>query len=477
MLDRRNFLTTTAAAAASSLAGLHAQGGRKRNVLFIATDDMKSALGCYGHPVVKTPNLDRLAARGVRFDRAYCQYPLCGPSRASLMTGLGPDTTRIHGNNNYIRDTLPNVVSMSQCFKNAGYYSGRVGKIYHYGNPGQIGTDGLDDPPSWTKKVNPKGIDKDEEPKLTNHTPERLGIGSQLSFYSSPAPDEKHTDGMVADEIIRMMEENRANPFFLAAGFYRPHCPYIAPSKYFDMYPADKLEPIPYNEAEGTMAPPWAYWTKPANWGLNRRQIQEVLQSYYASISFVDANVGRLITALERLKLADNTTIVFWSDHGYGTGEHGQWMKQSLFEVSARMPMIFSGAGVTGRGACGRTVELVDLYPTLTDLCGVPNVPTNLHGRSMRPLLENPRAAWDKPALSQVRRGRNETKGKQVDGYSLRTERYRYTEWSDGEEGMELYDYQADPKEMKNIARDDSAAKVRAQLQSQLRAIKKQRGG
>lgn len=474
MLNRRHFLSGSAAALASTA---FAQPGRKRNVLFIAADDLKSALGCYGHPVVKTPNLDKLAANGVRFDRAYCQYPLCGPSRASLMTGLGPDTTRIHGNQNYVRDTLPDVVTLGQLFRKNGYYSARVGKIYHYGNPGMIGTDGLDDAPTWDHKVNPRGVDKDEEPKLINHTPERKGLGSQLSFYSSPAHDTEHTDGMVADEIVKLMEQKKDEPFFLAAGFFRPHCPYIAPSKYFDMYPAHTLEPIPYNEAEGTMAPPWAYWTKPANWGLSRKQTQEVLQAYYASISFVDANVGRLLAALERLRLAENTTVVFWSDHGYGTGEHGQWMKSSIFEVSARMPMIMAGAGVNARGGCSRTVELVDLYPTLADLCGLSNVPSNLHGRSMKPLLENTRARWDKPALSQVRRGQNETGGKVIDGYSLRTERYRYTEWNGGEEGTEMYDYQTDPREMKNIARDPSAAAERARLQARLREIKKQRGG
>lgn len=474
MINRRQFLSSSTSALAASA---FAQGGRKRNVLFIASDDLKSALGCYGHPMVKTPNLDKLAARGVRFDRAYCQYPLCGPSRASLMTGLGPDTTKIHGNANYVRDTMPDVVTLGQAFQKSGYFSARVGKIYHYGNPGMIGTDGLDDAPTWNYRFNPKGVDKDEEPKLTNHTPERKGVGSQLSFYASPEPDSKHTDTLVAEEIIRLMDRKKNDPFFLACGFFKPHCPYIAPSKYFDLYPANKIEPIPYNEAEGTMAPPWAYWTKPANWGMTRKQTQEVLQAYWATISFLDANVGRLMAALERLKLMEDTLVVFWSDHGYGNGEHGQWMKQSIFEASAWMPMIMAGSGVKGRGACKRTVELVDLYPTLADVCGLAHAPKNLQGRSMKPLLENPRAAWDKPALTQVRRNKNETGGKAIDGYSIRTERYRYTEWNNAEEGMEMYDYQTDPKEMKNIARDPGAASMRAQLQAKLREIKKQRGG
>lgn len=463
MITRRHFLFASAA--------LAAQTRRKPNVLFIATDDMNNALGCYGHPVVKTPNLDRLAARGVRFDRAYCQFALCSPSRSSLMTGLGPDTTKVYNLQKHFREVIPDVVTLSQCFQKNGYFAARVGKIYHYGNPGQIGTDGLDDPPSWNFKVNPKGIDKAEEPKLINHTPERKSAGSSISFYSSPAPDEEHTDGMVASEIIKLLEQNKDKPFFLAAGFYRPHCPYISPKKYFDMYPAEKMVPIPYTEGENTIAPPWAYFTNPPNWNMTRRQIQEALQAYYAAISFVDANVGKLLNALDRLGLADNTIVVFWSDHGYGTGEHGQWMKQTVFEAATRVPFIFAAPGARAKGkGCPRTVELLDLYPTLADLCGLTNVPANLHGKSLRPLLDNPNAAWDRPAVSQISRGQK------VMGYSIRTERYRYTEWNNGQEGEELYDYQADPKEMQNLAKSDKSAAVKRDLKSRLLAITQSRG-
>jgi uncharacterized sulfatase len=471
MLNRRQFLL------ASSAAAFAQTPRRKPNVLFIASDDLSNALGCYGHPVVKTPHLDRLAAGGVRFDRAYTQYALCSPSRSSLMTGLAPDTTTVYDLQKHFRSVLPDVVTLPQCFQKNGYYTARVGKIYHYGNPGQIGTDGLDDPPSWHHRVNPRGVDKDEEPKLTNYTPGR-GLGSSISYYASPEPDEKHTDGLVAAETIKLVEQNKNRPFFIAAGFYRPHCPYISPRKYLDLYPAEKMRPYPFTEGEMSIAPPWAYFTNPANWGMTERQRQEALQAYYAAISFTDANVGKLLGALDRLKLTDNTVIIFWSDHGYALGEHGQWMKQTVFEAATRIPLIFAGPGVKARGrASPRTVEMLDFYPTLADLCGLENVPANLHGKSLRPLLENPAAGWDRPAVSQMRRIANPQapNRKIVDGYSLRTERYRYTEWNGGEEGEELYDYRADPKELQNLARRPAQAQVRRDLRDRLHAIEQSR--
>ncbi len=464
-MKRRDFLSLAAAP-------LFAQGPKKRNVLFIATDDLAPTLGCYRHPIVKTPNLDRLAARGVLFDRAYTQFALSSPSRSSLLTGLGPDTTQVHDLQKHFRSVLPDVMTLPQCFQKNGYFAARVGKIYHYGNPGQIGTDGLDDAPSWNQRINPRGIDKDEEPKLTNYTPGR-GLGSAICFYDSPARDEEHTDGMVATEIIKLMERHRNDPFFLAAGFYKPHCPYIAPKKYFDMYPAESLPTYSMVDGEMNVAPEWAYFTKPAHWGMTKQQQQKALQAYYATVSFMDANVGRLLGALDRLGLADNTSIVFWSDHGYGLGEHGQWMKQTVFEASTRIPLLFAGAGVRSRGKrSSRTVEMLDFYPTLADLCGLDHVPSNLHGASLKPLLDNPQAKWDRPAVSQVRRGGAKT----VHGYSLRTERYRYTEWADGAEGYELYDYEADPRELKNLAADARQEKLRRQLQGRLRTIARARG-
>ena len=265
------------------------------------------------------------------------------------------------------------------------------------------------------------------------------------------------------------MEENRNRSWFLGAGFYRPHCPYIAPSKYFDHVPLERVKLIPFEEWEMSIAPQWAYFTRPANWGLTEKQRLEVMQAYYASILFLDAQVGRLLDALERLKLQEKTTIVFWSDHGYQLGEHGQWMKQTLFEPAARSPLIIAGAGVKAQGkACSRTVEFLDIYPTIADLSGLSGTPGTLHGVSLRPLLDDPSRAWDRPAVTQVRRGNAK---RWVFGYSIRTERYRYSMWNDGSEGEELYDYQTDPRELKNLAEESAAEQLKGQLRDRLNRI------
>lgn len=438
---------------------------RKLNVLFIAADDLNNDLGCYGHPLVKSPNIDRLAARGVRFDRAYCQFPLCSPSRSSLMTGLRPDTTRVYDLQTHFRKMLPNVVTLPQLFQRNGYFAARVGKIYHYGNPGDIGTNGLDDELSWMVRINPRGVDKDEEKVLINHTPKR-GLGSSLSLYASPAPDEEHTDGKVAAETIRLLEEHKDKPFFIAAGFYRPHCPFIAPKKYFDRYPLEKIAAPDFSESERAKLLPAALFINEPHFGVDVQAQREAIQAYYASISFLDANVGKLLDAVDRLGLAENTIIIFWSDHGYLLGQHGQWMKMTLFEDSARNPLIIAGPGVAAKGkASGRTVELLDLYPTLAELCNLTSTPENLAGRSLSPLLRNPRAKWDKPAITQVRRGSGD---QTFMGYSVRNERYRYTEWDGGRKGVELYDYERDPKELNNLASDPKYAKVGAKMKLML---------
>jgi uncharacterized sulfatase len=465
-LTRRGFLASAAASAIPP----YGQNRTKNNVLFIASDDLNNSLSCYGHPVVRTPNIDRIAKMGVRFDRAYCQFPLCSPSRTSMMTGLSPDTTTIYDLKRHFREQLPDVVTLGQLYRRNGYFTGRVGKIFHYGVPGQIGTAGLDDPPTWDTAINPNGVDHSkEEPLLTNYTPNR-GLGSAVCFHASSAGDEQHTDGIVAAETIRLLEQQRGGPFFIAAGFYRPHVPWIAPAKYFDQYPLDRIQLPTFDESELRMAPAIAYFTKPANWGMTELQRREAIRAYYASIAFLDVQVGKLLDTLDRLKLTQSTTIVFWSDHGYHLGQHGQWMKQSLFEGAARIPMLIGGAGVRSRNrSSGRTVEMLDIYPTLASLSGLSGRPPGLHGRSLTPLLDKPDAAWDKPAITQTRRPEGM-------GYSIRTSRHRYTIWADGAAGEELYDYNADPAETRNLAIDPGSAATRAGLRASLDRILTDRG-
>jgi len=452
----------------------HAQAQRPPNVLLIMADDLNNDLGTYGHPIVKTPNLDRLAARSVRFDRAYTQFPLCSPSRVSLLTGRRPDTTRVHDLVTDFRTTLPDVVTLPQAFRRNGYVSARVGKIYHYGNPGQIGTSGLDDPASWDEVINPRGVDKDEESTLTNLTPKR-GLGSSLSYYASPAPDEAHTDGKVAAETIALLEKHKDRPFFIGAGFYRPHCPFIAPRKYFDLYPLDRIPAPAFTPADLEGIPQAAWFTIPPNWDVPPDGLRETIRAYYASISFLDANVGRVLDALDRLGLADRTIVVFVSDHGYHLGDRGQWMKQTLFEHSTRAPLLISGPGIAAkRRSSPRIVEFLDLYPTLLALAGVP-APSGLQGRSLVPLLKDPAARWDHAALSQVRRGAAQPAAGAAAtpfmGYSVRTAEWRYTEWDGGARGVELYNERNDPGERRNLASDPKHQTRVVEMQKLLRSM------
>src|SRR5579875_1254983 len=470
--SRRDFLRSGVAALAAPM--IRAAPQPKRNVLFIVSDDLNNCLGCYGHPLIQTPNLDRLARVSVRFDRSYCQFPLCNPSRSSLLTGLAPDTTRVWDLTTHFRKVLPDVVTLPQLFQKNGYFTARAGKIYHSSVPGQIGANGLDDPPSWDATVNPAGVDHlKEEPRVTNYTPSR-GLGAAICFHASEANDDQHTDSLVADAIIWMMEQHRNDPWFLGVGFYRPHVPWIAPSKYFDLYPLERIQAPPFDESEMHIAPEWAYFTRPANWGMTVLQRREAIRAYYASISFMDAQVGRLLNALERLKLTQHTTIVFWGDNGYHLGEHGQWMKQTVFEPASRVPLLIGGAGVMAPGqSCPRTVELLDLYPTLVDLCNLSQSPPNLQGYSLAPLLRDPKASWSHPAISQVYREKGE---KKVMGYSLRTERFRYSFWREGSEGEELYDYGKDPRELHNLVAEPKANWLKRQLRASLESIARSRG-
>ena len=425
------------------------------NVLFLICDDLNCDLGVYGHPLVKSPNIDRLAKRGVRFENAYCQYPLCGPSRASFMTGLYPDQTLVRRNAIYIREHVPNVQTMSQMFRNQGYFATRVGKIYHYNVPKHIGTGGHDDPYSWDYTINPRGRDKDDEGLIFSLRPGNFG--GTLSWLAADGTDEEQTDGIAATEAVRLLREyaREKKPFFLAVGLFRPHTPFVAPKKYFEMYPREKIVVPDVPEGYLETLP------EPARESISRKKDQvnladdlarKAIQAYYASITFADAQVGRILDALERTGLADNTIVVFTSDHGYHMGEHGHWQKTTLFENAARVPLILAGPGIEASGQTAKApAEMVDFYPTLAELCGL-KAPTYLSGVSLVPALKDADASPRTSALSQY-----------ASGYSIRTPRYRYTEWGeDGSQGAELYDQASDPKEMVNLAdRADRADTVK----------------
>ena len=438
------------------------------NVLFIAIDDLANALACYGDPIAKTPHLDGLAGRGVRFDQAYCQLPLCNPSRASVMTGLRPDTIRVYDLDAHFRDTKPKVVTLSELFRNNDYRVERVGKIYHYNVPASIGTDGHDDPQSWDRTTNPKGRDVAEEHLITNAEPHRK-ISAALSWLAADGADEEQTDGMVATEAIKIMEANQDRPFFLGVGFFRPHTPYVSPKKYFDLYPMEQIK-FPYapdNDRDDIPPAAFAHNCPVPNYNLPIETCLTAKRAYYASVSFVDAQIGRLFKALDRLGLADNTVIVVWSDHGYHLGEHqGIWQKRCLFEESARAPLIIYAPQAKGNGKpCERVVEFVDIYPTVAELCGL-KPPADLAGQSLKPLLDKPDRDWNEAAVTQVLRPGDGDK--MIMGRSIRTEHWRYTEWNGGEAGAELYDHKADPNEFTNLIKSDQAKGVISNLKKVL---------
>ncbi len=434
----------------------------KPNVLFLICDDLNCDLGAYGHPQVRSPNIDRLAARGRLFERAYCQYPLCGPSRASFMTGLYPDQNLVKRNAIYIREHAPDVKTMSQMFRDNGYFATRIGKIYHYNVPKHIGTSGHDDPYSWNDTFNPRGRDVDDEDKIFSLRPG--SFGGTLSWLAADGTDAEQTDGIAAAEAIRRLKKHAKDksPFYMAVGLFRPHTPYVAPKKYFDLYPLDSIK-VP-TEPEGYLET----LPEPARKSIRRKKDQvnlkdelarQAIQAYYASITFADAQIGLILDALEATGLAKDTVVLFTSDHGYHMGEHGHWQKTTLFENAARVPLIIAGPGVKAPGKRSTApAEMVDFYPTLAELCGL-KAPSYISGVSLVPALKNPQAKPRQAALTHY-----------ANGYSLRTERWRYTEWGEnGKEGNELYDCKTDPAEMNNLAGKAEHADRVAQLSKQLR--------
>lgn len=420
------------------------QQPKPKNVLFIISDDLNLNLGAYDHYMVQSPNIDRLAAQGMVFDNAFCNFPLCGPSRASMMTGLYPDQSGHRRLRDLIRDHLPDVTTLSQAFMQQGYEAARVGKIYHYGNPKEIGTPGHDDSLSWNYRSYPAGRDKREEDKIFSLVPGRFG--ATLSWLAAEGTDEEQTDGMVATEASRLLKQYAENetPFFLAVGFYKPHTPFVAPEKYFEMYPKEpiRVPEVPENYLATLPVPAQKrllHWKAQNN--LSDSLARCAIQAYYATISFLDAQVGRVVEALRDNGLDKNTIIVFTSDHGYHMGEHGYFQKTTLFEHSGRIPLII----VDPENRAGRTVslaEMIDLYPTLCKLANIP-APDYLAGKSLVPLLKDPSAIVRKSALTQL-----------ANGYTLRTADFRYSRWEQGGLDMtELYDRRTDPAEMNNLAR------------------------
>ena len=425
----------------------------KLNVLFIISDDLNCDLGVYENDVVKSPNINMLANKGVQFNNAHCQYPHCGPSRSSLMTGMYSDQTKINQNNIYLRSTVPDVVTLAQRFKQQGYQTVRIGKIFHLDNPGTIGTSGIDDIFSWTRTINPYGIDKLNEYLIESLVPRRYG--GTLSWLKSDDIDIEHTDGIAATEAIEQLDRfaTSGDNFFLALGLMKPHLPFVAPSKYFEYYNSDSIS-IPFLPDDYLDHLP-----EPAAKSVSSRKIQlnlkdslakEIKTAYYASVSFMDAQVGKVLKKLEDTGLDKNTIVVFTSDHGFHLGEHGHWQKQTLFDNSTRVPLIFYVPNNVAMGFKTNTpVELIDIYPTLLDLVGI-EVPTHVVGKSLKKVLMQESTSVRKSALTKWK-----------NGYSIKTERYRLTSWGEnGELGYELYDHVFDPGELFNLSADSSYLNV-----------------
>jgi iduronate 2-sulfatase len=463
---------------------------RRKNVLFIAVDDLRPELGCYGHPMVKSPNIDALARNGVLFERTYCQQAVCGPTRASLLTGKRPDTTKVYDLKTHIRKTLPDVVTLQQHFKNHGYFSEGIGKLFHVG---------LEDEASYSvPHRNGKGASYTLESNL-----KLLKEGGKVTKDSSPedgspsstrmranatecadVPDETYLDGNICQLTLESLQrlapkakaasEKERQPFFLGVGFRKPHLPFCAPKKYWDLYDRTKI-PLPYPDKPKN-APDIAFTT----WGelrsysdipdvgpCDEATTKELIHGYYACVSFTDAQVGKLLAELDRLDLRKDTIVILWGDHGWKLGEYSQWSKHTNFELDTHVPMIISDPDLPKGTRTNALTEFVDIYPTLAELCGLP-VAEDLEGVSVAPLLEDPKKRWKKAAFSQYPRPRN------MMGYSMRTDQYRYTEWIDKKTSevkfRELYDLKNDPLCKESIVFKPENEKLVAELHEMMTA-------
>ncbi len=436
---------------------------KKLNVLFVAVDDLRPELGCYGSAQAKTPHMDRLAKSGLRFDRAYCQLALCNPSRASLLAGKRPETMGVFDLKTFVRKNDPDVVTLPQLFKRNGYASLRFGKIFHTTNGNH------DDPVSWSETTTaskslaagPVAKKPKAGKKKAKASPATDPHADELPYGAPDCADDDLTDGRIAKQAIEAMREHKDRPFFLAVGFHKPHLPFVAPKKYWDLYDADKIRLAP-NPSPPDGAPEFAsndaselrrYMGVPKSGPMADAEAKRLIHGYYACTSYADAQVGRLLDELDRLGLRENTVVVLWGDHGYHLGEHGTWNKRTNWEIATRVPMMISAPGQKARGAATQAlVELVDIYPTLAGLCGLP-MPDALEGTSFAPLLDEPASPWKRAAFSVYQK---EIPGAGVGlGRAMRTESYRFIEWADDKATtriLELYDHRTDPRETKNVA-------------------------
>jgi iduronate 2-sulfatase len=472
------------------------------NVLFIIVDDLRPQLGCYGESQMHTPNMDKLAKQGILFRRAYCQQAVCNPSRTSLLTGMRPATTKISNNDDHFRCHINSTVTLPQYFKQNGYHTQSVGKVFHTN---------LDDPYSWSVKswIPPNArygkpetiawIEKEKqrlkaEGKEFFETVEyghdsvplhvqQTGIDVKGPSWEDPeVHDTALRDGKTMLQAIKILRELKAvsKPFFLAVGISNPHLPFAAPKKYYDLYPPEGIR-LAQNNRPPSDVPDYAvmnggdlyrYNDIEGKYKVSAAKARELVRGYYAATSYADALIGNIIDELEQLGLKQNTIIVLIGDHGWHLGENSVWAKQTNFEMGTRSPFIIVPAGnyLHAGAKPDGIVELVDVYPTLTDMAGL-KVPANLEGSSLKPFIQKPQGVWKQAAFSQYPRKLN---GKSVMGCTIRTERYRYTEWVNREtqqlEAAELYDHSTDPEENSNLAAKSSFAALRKQLSNQLKA-------
>lgn len=441
---------------------------KKPNVLFIISDDLTAtAVSAYGNKACQTPNIDKLAAEGVRYTRAYCQYPVCGPSRASLMSGYYPSATQTYGYVSGRKNIGPNRKTWSQLFKDNGYYTARVSKIFHMGVPGDIekGSNGKDDEASWTERFNSPGPEwkAEGESELVQGNPDgslpKRG-GNVMTIVKASGNDLIHSDGKTAEKASELIRLHKNEPFFLAVGFVRPHVPFVAPKAYFEPYPHEAAKVPQKVEGDWEDIPERGInYVTSVNGKMNHIQEQKAIAAYYASVNYMDAQVGKVLQTLKEEGLAENTIVIFTSDHGFHLGEHSFWMKVSVHEESAQVPLIIKVPGKKP-AVCHSFAELLDLYPTISELAGLP-YSKHIQGKSLVKTLDNPETKLRDMAFSVSQGGKT---------FMLRTGKWAFIQYDeDAASGMELFDMEKDPKQYTNLAANPNYASVVEDFQAKLK--------